>query len=104
MTSFTAVGSDIARAQKEYAEKVTKREKQTHSVISQIVCKLAEGQFAYFNDSLKKCGPSITKMKEWAPFAGEDMPQPQDLDVFLEDQVIFFFCLSMFLTFHLIVF
>jgi hypothetical protein len=96
MASFTAVGSDIARAQKEYAEKIVKREKQTHSVVSQIVCKLAEGQFAYFNDSLKKCGPSITKMKEWAPFAGEDMPPPQNLDAFLGDQVIILLFLFLF--------
>jgi hypothetical protein len=87
MTSVSNVGSEIARAQKEYAEKIVKREKRTHSVISQIVCKLAEGHFAYFNESLKKCGPSITKMKEWAPFAGEDMPPPQNLDSFLEDLV-----------------
>ncbi|GBC09353.1 hypothetical protein RclHR1_00880007 [Rhizophagus clarus] len=85
MNSVSTVGSEIARSQKDYAEKVVKREKRTHSVISQIVCKLAEGQFAFFNESLKKCGPSITKMKEWAPFAGEDMPAPQSLDSFLED-------------------
>ncbi|CAG8460362.1 3942_t:CDS:10 [Funneliformis caledonium] len=86
MTSFATLGSNIGQAQKEYAEKVAKREKRTHSIISQIVCRLAEGQFAYFNDSLKRCGPSITKMKEWEPFAGEDMPPPQDLDDFLEEQ------------------
>ncbi|GBC51906.1 uncharacterized protein OCT59_022144 [Rhizophagus irregularis] len=86
MTSVSNVGSEIVRAQKEYAGKVVKREKHTHSIISQVVCKLAEGHFAYFNESLKKCGPAITKMKEWAPFAGEDMPPPQDLDSFLEDQ------------------
>ncbi|RIA98386.1 hypothetical protein C1645_750128 [Glomus cerebriforme] len=86
MNSITTLGSEIARAQKDYAEKVAKREKRTHSVISQIVCKLAEGHFAYFNESLKKCGPTITKMKEWAPFAGEDMPPPQDLEIFLDDQ------------------
>ncbi|CAI2164286.1 6164_t:CDS:2 [Funneliformis geosporum] len=86
MTTFAALGSNIGQAQKEYAEKVAKREKRTHTIISQIVCRLAEGQFAYFNDSLKRCGPSITKMKEWEPFAGEDMPPPQDLDDFLEEQ------------------
>ncbi|CAG8625016.1 1086_t:CDS:2 [Paraglomus brasilianum] len=48
--------------------------KRAHSTIAQIVCRLAEAQFASFNDSLKKCGPNITKMKEWAG------PPPQELN------------------------
>ncbi|CAG8592966.1 17001_t:CDS:2, partial [Cetraspora pellucida] len=87
MMSMTTVGSEISRAKTEYTNEVIKRERKTHSVVSQAVCRLTEGFFASFNDSLKKCGPCITKMKEWAPFAGEDMPPPQSLDDFLEDQV-----------------
>ncbi|CAG8792272.1 30559_t:CDS:2, partial [Racocetra persica] len=87
MMSMTTVGSEISRAKTEYTNEVIKREKKTHSVVSQAVCRLTEGFFASFNDSLKKCGPCITKMKEWAPFANEDMPPPQSLDDFLEDQV-----------------
>ena len=62
MTSLTSIKSDIARARTEYAEEVMKREKHTHFVISQIICRLIVGQFASFNDSLKKCGPNITKI------------------------------------------
>ena len=29
---------------------------------------------------MNKCEPNITKMKEWAPFAGENMPPPQELN------------------------
>ncbi|EXX78914.1 hypothetical protein RirG_010570 [Rhizophagus irregularis DAOM 197198w] len=67
-----------------------KREKHTHSVISQVVCRFIEGQFASFNDSLKKCGPSITKVKEWASFAGQDacIPSQLNLDSFLEMQTM----------------
>ncbi|CAG8567155.1 10022_t:CDS:2, partial [Racocetra fulgida] len=79
--------SALDRAKTEYTNEVIKRERKTHSVVSQAVCRLTEGLFASFNDSLKKCGPCITKMKEWAPFASEDMPPPQSLDDFLEDQV-----------------
>ncbi|CAG8441926.1 14202_t:CDS:2 [Acaulospora colombiana] len=86
LRSISTVGTEITRARAEYTDQVTKRERRTHSVITQIVCRLAEGQFASFNDTLKKCGPHIAKMKEWAPFAGEDMPLPQGLDDFLEDQ------------------
>ncbi|CAJ0843724.1 1294_t:CDS:2, partial [Entrophospora sp. SA101] len=88
ISSLTTVGSDIARARAEYMNQAIRRERSTHCVISQIICKIAEGNFAYFNDSLKKCGPFISKMKEWVPFAGEDMPQPLDLDSFLEDQAL----------------
>jgi hypothetical protein len=83
---LASIKSDIARARAEYAEEVMKREKHTHSVISQIICRLILGQFASYNDSLKKCGQIITKMKEWSPFAGQDMPSPLDLDCFLEMQ------------------
>ncbi|KAF0484805.1 hypothetical protein F8M41_022916 [Gigaspora margarita] len=87
MMSMSTVGSEINRAKTEYTNEVIKRERKTHSVVSQIVCRITEGCFASFNDSLKKCGPGITKMKEWAPFAGEGMPPPQSLDDFLEDQI-----------------
>ncbi|CAB4493353.1 hypothetical protein RhiirA5_399275 [Rhizophagus irregularis] len=90
IASLTSIGSDIARARTEYAEEVMKREKHTHSVISQVVCRFIEGQFASFNDSLKKCGPSITKVKEWASFAGQDtcIPSQLNLDSFLEMQTM----------------
>ena len=48
--------------------------KRAYSTIAQIVCRLTEAQFASLNDSLKKCGPNITKMKEWAG------PPPQELN------------------------
>ncbi|GBB83328.1 hypothetical protein RclHR1_10060001 [Rhizophagus clarus] len=84
VTSLTSISSDIARARTEYAEEVTKREKHTHFVISQIICRFIEGQFASFNDSLKKCGPSIAKT------AGQDtcIPTLLDLDSFLEMQIM----------------
>lgn len=90
IASLTSIGSDIARARTEYAEEVMRREKHTHSVISQVVCRFIEGQFASFNDSLKKCGPSITKVKEWASFAGQDscIPSQLNLDSFLEMQIM----------------
>ncbi|CAG8592659.1 2444_t:CDS:2 [Diversispora eburnea] len=88
ITSISTVGSEISRAKIEYTNQVTKREKNTHSVITQLVCKLTECQFSSFNDLLKKCGPSIAKMKEWSPFVGEDMPQPQSLDDFLDDKPV----------------
>jgi hypothetical protein len=87
---LTSIGSDIARARSVYAEEIMRREKHTHSVISQIVCRFIEGQFASYNDSLKKCGPSITKIKEWASFAGQDtfISSILDLDSFLEMQIM----------------
>ncbi|CAG8660649.1 11725_t:CDS:2, partial [Funneliformis mosseae] len=88
VASLTSISTDVARLRTEYAEEVMRREKHTHSVISQIICRFTEGQFASFNDSLKKCGPSITKVKEWTPFAGQDIPLPLDLDGFLEMQTM----------------
>ncbi|RHZ59927.1 hypothetical protein Glove_360g148 [Diversispora epigaea] len=88
ITSISTIGSEISRARTEYTNQVTKREKNTHSVITQLVCRLTECQFSSFNDLLKKCGPSIAKMKEWSPFVGEDMPQPQSLDDFLDDKPV----------------
>ncbi|CAI2184754.1 12204_t:CDS:2 [Funneliformis geosporum] len=88
VASLTSIGSDVARVRTDYAEEVTRREKHTHSVISQIFCRFTEGQFASFNESLKKCEPSITKVKEWTPFAGQDIPLPLDLDGFLEMQTM----------------
>ncbi|RIA98380.1 hypothetical protein C1645_130089 [Glomus cerebriforme] len=88
VASLTSIGSDIARARTEYTAEVTRRENHTHSVISQIFCRFIEGQFASFNDSLKKCGPNITKVKELALFAGQDVPSLLDLDSFLEMQIM----------------
>ncbi|CAG8618030.1 1742_t:CDS:2, partial [Paraglomus brasilianum] len=52
------MNTEIAQKRKEYTIQLTQREKRANSTIAQIVCRLAEAQFASFNDSLKKCGPN----------------------------------------------
>ncbi|CAG8601111.1 7355_t:CDS:2 [Paraglomus brasilianum] len=74
ISTLTSLG---AQKRKKYTIQLTQREKRAYSTIAQIVCRLAEAQFAFF---MNKCEPNITKMKEWAPFAGENMPPPQELN------------------------
>lgn len=69
----------ISEAQEKYIaykNHVAKREKQAHGLVMQIVCRITDGQFTLFNESLKKCGGIVTKINEWSTFATMGIPAP----------------------------
>ncbi|RHZ83250.1 hypothetical protein Glove_99g318 [Diversispora epigaea] len=70
INSVTLVNSDIARARAEYVTQLSKRERNTHDIIAQIICRIIENQNNSFNDSSKRCGPSVTKINETLPLVG----------------------------------
>ncbi|CAG8473229.1 46095_t:CDS:2 [Gigaspora margarita] len=80
----------ISEAQEKYIaykNHVAKREKQAHGLVMQIVCRITDGQFTLFNESLKKCGGIVTKINEWSTFATMGIPAPQEIDSILEEQI-----------------
>ncbi|CAG8485574.1 26796_t:CDS:2 [Dentiscutata erythropus] len=70
-----------------YKNHVAKREKQAHGQVMQIICRITDGQFTLFNESLKKCGGIVTKINEWSAFATMGIPAPQEIDSILEEQI-----------------
>ncbi|CAG8796291.1 16186_t:CDS:2, partial [Dentiscutata erythropus] len=70
INSVTLVNSDTARARAEYVTQISKRERNTHDIIAQIICRIIENQNNSFNDSNKRCGPSVTKINETLPLVG----------------------------------
>ncbi|CAG8437778.1 7768_t:CDS:10 [Diversispora eburnea] len=64
INSVTLVNSDIARARAEYVTQISKRERNTHDIIAQIICRIIENQNNSFNDSNKRCGPNESKISK----------------------------------------
>ncbi|KAG0350065.1 hypothetical protein BG005_010408 [Podila minutissima] len=76
ISTLAELQDSIAVAKRDHRNTVARREKYTHSLTSQIACRLAEAQFLAIERQLRGSGPSLVKIKEWAPYAGIDMPPP----------------------------
>ncbi|KAF8917736.1 hypothetical protein BGZ52_013175, partial [Haplosporangium bisporale] len=76
ISTLAELQDSIAVAKRDHKNTVARREKYTHSLTSQIACRLAEAQFLAIERQLRGSGPSLGKIKEWAPYAGIDMPPP----------------------------
>ncbi|KAF9581836.1 hypothetical protein BGW38_001015, partial [Lunasporangiospora selenospora] len=76
ISTLTELQDSIATAKKDHRNTVARRERYTHSLTAQVACRLAEAQFLAIERQLRGSGPSLLKIKEWAPFAGIDMPPP----------------------------
>ncbi|KAF9188310.1 hypothetical protein BGZ50_001425 [Haplosporangium sp. Z 11] len=76
ISTLSELQDSIAATKKDHRSTVAKRERYTHSLTAQIGCRLAEAQFLAIERQLRGSGPSLLKIKEWAPYAGHDMPPP----------------------------
>ncbi|KAK3834333.1 MAG: hypothetical protein JOS17DRAFT_40249 [Linnemannia elongata] len=76
ISSLSELQESIASAKKDHRNTVARRERYTHSLTAQIACRLSEAQFLAIERQLRGSGPSLLKIKEWAPYAGQDMPPP----------------------------
>ncbi|KAG0324670.1 hypothetical protein BG000_002109 [Podila horticola] len=76
ISTLAELQDSIAVAKRDHRNTVARREKYTHSLTSQIACRLSEAQFLAIERQLRGSGPSLVKIKEWAPYAGIDMPPP----------------------------
>ncbi|KAF9402956.1 hypothetical protein BGZ94_004763, partial [Podila epigama] len=76
ISSLSELQDSIAAAKRDHRNTVSRRERYTHSLTAQIACRLSEAQFLAIERQLRGCGPSLLKIKEWAPYAGIDMPPP----------------------------
>lgn len=108
---MTLVNSDIARARAEYMSQVSKREKNTHDIIAQIVCRIIENQNNSFGESSKRCGPIVTKINETLPLVGVCTQSSLNSNTitngeenFDEPKVIFFCCLHLFVRLFICLF
>ncbi|KAG0256734.1 hypothetical protein BG011_004343 [Mortierella polycephala] len=76
ISTLSELQDSIAATKKDHRSTVARRERYTHSLTAQIGCRLAEAQFLAIERQLRGSGPSLLKIKEWAPYAGYDMPPP----------------------------
>ncbi|KAG0228315.1 hypothetical protein BGW42_002263, partial [Actinomortierella wolfii] len=76
ITSLAELQESIAVANRDHRNNIARRERYTHSLTSQISCRMAEAQFLAVERQLRGSGPSVVKIKEWAPYAALEMPQP----------------------------
>ncbi|KAF9429194.1 hypothetical protein BGZ76_001684, partial [Entomortierella beljakovae] len=76
ISTLSELQDSIAIAKKDHRTTVARRERYTHSLTAQIACRLSEAQFLAIERQLRGSGPSLLKIKEWAPYAGYDMPSP----------------------------
>ncbi|KAG0292589.1 hypothetical protein BGZ96_003967 [Linnemannia gamsii] len=76
ISTLAELQESIASAKKDHRNTVARRERYTHSLTAQIACRLSEAQFLAIERQLRGSGPSLLKIKEWAPYAGQDMPPP----------------------------
>ncbi|KAG0047389.1 hypothetical protein BGZ89_004951 [Linnemannia elongata] len=76
ISTLSELQESIASAKKDHRNTVARRERYTHSLTAQIACRLSEAQFLAIERQLRGSGPSLLKIKEWAPYAGQDMPPP----------------------------
>ncbi|CAG8634020.1 161_t:CDS:2, partial [Acaulospora morrowiae] len=78
MNSVTTLNSDITRARREYEMQVSKRERNTHEIIAQIICRVIGNQNNSFEDSKKKGEPIMSKINEILPSLGASTQTSQD--------------------------
>ncbi|KAF9172323.1 hypothetical protein BGX20_005855, partial [Mortierella sp. AD010] len=76
ISTLSELQDSIATAKRDHKNTVARRERYTHSLTAQIACRLSEAQFLAIERQLRGSGPSLLKIKEWAPYAGYDMPSP----------------------------
>ncbi|KAI7818597.1 hypothetical protein BC939DRAFT_462633 [Gamsiella multidivaricata] len=76
ISTLSELQDSIATAKRDHRNTMARRERYTHSMTAQIACRLSEAQFLAVERQLRGCGPSLLKIKEWAPYAGHDMPAP----------------------------
>ncbi|KAF9962956.1 hypothetical protein BGZ70_007752 [Mortierella alpina] len=76
ISTLSELQDSIAIAKKDHRNTVARRERYTHSLTAQIACRISEAQFLAIERQLRGSGPSLQKIKEWAPYAGQDMPPP----------------------------
>ncbi|KAF8933045.1 hypothetical protein BGZ58_006618 [Dissophora ornata] len=76
ISTLSELQDSIASAKRDHRNTVARRERYTHSLTAQIGCRLSEAQFLAIERQLRGSGPSLLKIKEWAPYAGYDMPPP----------------------------
>ncbi|KAF9099877.1 hypothetical protein BGX23_009732 [Mortierella sp. AD031] len=76
ISTLSELQESIASAKRDHRNTVARRERYTHSLTAQIACRLSEAQFLAIERQLRGSGPSLLKIKEWAPYAGQDMPPP----------------------------
>ncbi|KAG0206361.1 hypothetical protein BGX28_002215, partial [Mortierella sp. GBA30] len=76
ISTLSELQDSIAIAKKDHRNTVARRERYTHSLTAQVACRIAEAQFLAIERQLRGSGPSLLKIKEWAPYAGQDMPPP----------------------------
>ncbi|KAF9563765.1 hypothetical protein EC968_004708 [Mortierella alpina] len=76
ISTLSELQDSIAIAKKDHRNTVARRERYTHSLTAQIACRISEAQFLAIERQLRGSGPSLLKIKEWAPYAGQDMPPP----------------------------
>ncbi|KAF8946200.1 hypothetical protein BGZ47_001088 [Haplosporangium gracile] len=76
ISTLSELQESIVSAKKDHRNTVARRERYTHSLTAQIACRLSEAQFLAIERQLRGSGPSLLKIKEWAPYAGQDMPPP----------------------------
>ncbi|KAF9359511.1 hypothetical protein BGX26_012144 [Mortierella sp. AD094] len=66
----------IKKISSSYDKKSKKPDPNTALMSHEIACRLSEAQFLAIERQLRGSGPSLLKIKEWAPYAGYDMPPP----------------------------
>ncbi|KAF9202842.1 hypothetical protein BGZ49_007019 [Haplosporangium sp. Z 27] len=76
ISTLSELQDSIATAKRDHRNTVARRERYTHSLTAQIACRFSEAQFLAIERQLRGSGPSLLKIKEWAPYAGYDMPPP----------------------------
>ncbi|KAF9917299.1 hypothetical protein BX616_001425 [Lobosporangium transversale] len=76
ISTLSELQDSIATAKRDHRNTVARRERYAHSMTAQIACRLSEAQFLAVERQLRGSGPSLLKIKEWAPYAGHDMPPP----------------------------
>ncbi|KAF9978485.1 hypothetical protein BGZ73_002150 [Actinomortierella ambigua] len=76
IASLSELQESIATANRDHRNNIARRERYTHSLTAQVSCRMAEAQYLAVERQLRGSGPSVVKIKEWAPYAALEMPQP----------------------------
>lgn len=76
ISALSSMGSEIARAKREHQVSYAKRERYAAMMVAQSAARIAESDFSANGELLKRCGPHLGRVQEWAPFAEENMPPP----------------------------
>ncbi|KAG0002234.1 hypothetical protein BGZ65_002807, partial [Modicella reniformis] len=76
ISTLSELQDSIGTSKRDHRNTVARRERYTHSLTAQVACRISEAQFLAIERQLRGSGPSLLKIKEWAPYAGYDMPPP----------------------------